>query len=148
VSEKPGLSFYAKMELLGGTTWDSMFNQSLPRHCGLRLALVCFSQGRVGTPHFQVRLSKRNPSWVHPKSSKPRFPKMRRCRKNQGPFVMVELKYLEDPLGSPCSNKAFRENGDLDLHLSFSDGDVGTPQFARSSFERSPSLGPPKELQV
>ena len=59
------------------------------------------------------------------------------------------LKYLEDPLGTPCSSKASRENVDLDLHLSASDrGRFVLHIFSRSAFGKTPLLGPPKELQV
>ena len=51
-SKKSGAFFDVKVEVLGGPTWDSLFKQSLPRKCGLRLAPVCFRQGKVRTPHF------------------------------------------------------------------------------------------------
>ena len=87
----------------------------------LDLHLSASDRGRFVLHIFQDRHSERLPSWVHPKSSKSRLLKLRRCRqKSQGPFLMLKLKYLEDPLGTPCSSKAFRENVDLDLHLSAS----------------------------
>ena len=112
----------------------------------LDLHLSASGKGRFVIHIFQDRHSEGIPSWVHPKSSKSRFLELRRCRqKSQGPFLMLKLKYLEDPLGTPCSSKAFRENVDLDLHLSASDrGRFVLHIFQDRHSERIPSWVHPK----
>ena len=56
----------AEQETPDDLSWrrNSRFNQNLSRECGLRLAPVCFRQGKVGTPYSQGRRSKRIP--LHP----------------------------------------------------------------------------------
>ena len=61
---------------------------------------------------------------------------------------MLKLNYLEDPLGTPCSRKACRENVDLDLHLSASDRGRLVFHILKIDFRKESLLGSPKELQV
>ena len=115
-----------KSKKLGAPTWYSRFNQTLSRECGLRLAPVCFRQGKVGTPYSQGRLSKRIP--LHPplETQKQKlggstwYSKFNQSLRT-GSLPTGSLCTLVDWSAAPPKNgnrKSLKENVDLDSHLS------------------------------